>query len=224
MVVRTSHDEMQVTVPRHAHLLDGFRRWVVSDNFPERGGVSFVQGEIIVDMSPEKAESHNQVKAEIDGVLGPLIKAMDWGKYYPDGLWLTNDEADLSTEPDATFCSWECLTQARAMLVKTTADDGIEMRGSPDWVLEIVSDSSERKDAHVLAQCYHQAGVREYWLIDARGECIEFSVRHWQPAAFVTAEPVADWHRSLVFQRQFRLTRVRDRIGGWSYTLDMRDL
>ena len=46
--------EEQVRIPAGALDLPGFRRWVHSDEFPERGKVSFINGEIVVDMSPEE--------------------------------------------------------------------------------------------------------------------------------------------------------------------------
>lgn len=38
--------------------------------------------------------------------------------------------------------------------------------GAPDWIIEIVSPSSERMDYVVKTFKYRTAGVREYWVID----------------------------------------------------------
>jgi Uma2 family endonuclease len=54
--------------------------------------------------------------------------------------------------------------------------DYIEILGSPDLVVEIVSDSSVRKDTTLLRDAYWKAGVREYWLFDARGAEIRFDI------------------------------------------------
>ena len=58
------------------------------------------------------------------------------------------------------------------------AEEGgyVELDGSPDMVLEVVSDSSVEKDIDVLMDLYWKAGIREYWLVDARGERIEFKI------------------------------------------------
>ena len=69
---------------------------------------------------------------------------------------------------------------------------------------------------------YHQAGIPEYWLIDARGEEIEFIIFAHQPDGYLTVEPQEGWLRSEVFDREFQLQRSRDRAGGWQYTLDVR--
>lgn len=94
MIVHTVYENVQISIPDSAYTLDGFRSWAASDGFPDRGQVSFFNGEVFIDMSPEKVESHNKVKAEIDRVIGTFVRAHDMGNYHPDGLWLTNDEAE----------------------------------------------------------------------------------------------------------------------------------
>jgi Uma2 family endonuclease len=218
------YDDIQVDVPETAYTLDGFRAWVYSPDFPERGQITFFKKQVLVDMSPERVESHNKVKTEINGVIGPLVKQMDIGCFYCDRLWFTNDEADISTEPDATFASWETLEAGRFRVIpmRESQEDGLEMRGTPDWVVEVISTSSVDKDSGLLLRGYYQAGVSEYWLIDARGDNLSFAVFHRGKDGFMAVEPQDGWQTSKVFQRQFRLDRKRDRIGGWQYTLRER--
>jgi Uma2 family endonuclease len=42
--------------------------------------------------------------------------------------------------------------------------------GAPDWVLEVVSPSSKKRDYILKLQKYQNAGVREYWIIDREKE------------------------------------------------------
>lgn len=44
--------------------------------------------------------------------------------------------------------------------------------GAPDFVLEVLSDSTRDKDLHIKSKLYRNAGVREFWMIDARKEQI----------------------------------------------------
>lgn len=137
---------------------------------------------------------------------------------------MTHDVADLSNEADGMFVSWESFESGRIRLVANTDDgDGIEMRGAPDWVLEVVSKSSEEKDKGWLKKAYHQAEVAEYWLVDARGESIDFSIMRWRPQGFEQVPiDVEGWRPSPVFRCEVKLTRAKDRIGGWRYTLATR--
>jgi Uma2 family endonuclease len=221
MIVTAANDSICVDVPESASTLDGFRTWSASDSFPQHGRITYFRQGIFLDMSPEKANAHNDVKTEITRVLGNLVRDRDLGKLYSDGLWITNDRADLSNEADATFVSWESLETGRIQLITLPDDDdGIEMRGSPDWVLEVVSNSSEKKDTIWLPEAYYAADVREYWLVDARGARIKFILHVRRPDRFATKEPDDDgWRESEVFGCAVRLDRNRDRVGGWSYTL-----
>lgn len=38
--------------------------------------------------------------------------------------------------------------------------------GAPDWIIEIVSQSSRRIDYSIKLFKYRSAGVREYWIVD----------------------------------------------------------
>jgi Uma2 family endonuclease len=211
---------LHVTVPESARTLDGFRQWATSDEFPETGQISYLAGELFIDMSPEAFYSHNQLKTEITAVLQPLVKQRKLGKLCADRLLITNDAANLSTEPDATFLSNARLRSGEVRLIPRPNDrEGIEMRGSPDWVLEIVSDTSVRKDTVKLLKLYYQANVREYWLVDARGESLEFTIYRRGRAAFEPVPAVRGWLPSDVFARRFQLIREADAFGGWEFTL-----
>lgn len=37
--------------------------------------------------------------------------------------------------------------------------------GAPDWIIEILSKSTARKDTQIKFQLYQEAGVKEYWLV-----------------------------------------------------------
>lgn len=42
--------------------------------------------------------------------------------------------------------------------------------GAPDWIIEVLSDSTRRKDAFLKLHKYQNAGVREYWMVDPKKE------------------------------------------------------
>jgi Uma2 family endonuclease len=205
--------------------MEGFREWATADDFPERVRVTYLQGEVIVDTSKEDMEDHVDPKGEIIGVLRPLCKKLKIGKFYPDGLLVTNPEAGVSNNPDSLFFSYASLEAGRVRPVpkKRTEDKYRELEGSPDWVLEIVSDSSVNKDLVRLREAYHRAGILEYWVVDARKEELFFEILVRRKTGFV-AVPVRDgWQHSRVFGRSFRLERVLDDYGLRDYTLHVRE-
>ena len=215
-----------IEVPPMAHTFDGFREWTYSSSFPDRGRVTFVEGRLIFDMSPERYESHVKVKGVINYVVGALVVENDLGQYYPDGGRLINEHAKVSNEPDAMFASWETLETGKFAPPEDRSDGShIDMVGTPDWVCEVVSDSSVQKDTQTLRKSYHRAGIPEYWLIDARddGEEVDFQLLIWKSATYEATEEKDGWLFSPVFNRWFRIARSEDRLGNWKYELQVRD-
>jgi Uma2 family endonuclease len=204
--------------------LAGFRAWVTSGEFPEHIRAAFLDQEIYLDMSNEELETHNKVKSEVTRVLLNLNRELQLGTYYSDGALVTNLVAGVSNNADGTFVTWESLETERVRLVPRQGEQGhyTEIEGTPDWVLEIVSNSSVQKDTQRLRAAYHRAGIPEYWLIDARGEAIVFQILHWRKTGYAAAPSRGGWQRSRVFGRSFRLVREQGRRGLWTYTLEVQ--
>lgn len=208
-------------IPREAHKLDGFRAWVLSDEFPEKVNVTFLRGEILLDMSKEEIQAHALVKTEVGRVMANLNVAQEFGHVFINGVLISNEAAQVSNNPDAVAVFYESLERGLVRFI-TRKDRETEIEGSPDWVLEIVSDSSVVKDTQQLRESYHQAGIREYWLIDARGADVVFQILQWRKSGYVAATAKEGWLKSRVFGRSFRLSRRRDRRGAWQYSLAVR--
>jgi Uma2 family endonuclease len=217
-------EEQGLRIPASALTLDGFRAWAKSDDFPERGRISFIYPEVFVDMSPEELQTHGKVKIAVSGTLWNFIEKEELGEFYPDRTLVTNETAGLSTEPDGAFATWEALESGRVRLIprEEEPEQFLEVQGTPDWVMEIISNTSVRKDTRRLRETYHRAGIPEYWLIDARGEEIDFQILGYTPAEYVRAPGRGGWQRSIVFGRMFRLQRRRGRLDYWRYTLQIR--
>src|SRR5688572_32024784 len=62
------------TIPESAHTLQGFREWSWSDDYPRQGYISFVDGEIIVDISKEGIDTHVLAKGELYSALANFHK------------------------------------------------------------------------------------------------------------------------------------------------------
>ena len=219
----SSDQGRSVSIPLTAFTLAGFREWVRSETMPEHGQIFFLGDEIYVDMSPERLGSHGAVKTELTRVLANIVVAEELGEFYADGASVANEPAGLSNEPDAVFVSYRSFETGRVRLVPTAdGKDAIEIEGPPDWVLEVVSPSSVGKDTKKLLLRYHTAGIPEYWLVDARGDEIDFQVLVRAADGYRPAARRGGWRKSPVFGHSFRLTRRRDRVGQWEYRLEAK--
>lgn len=217
--------ETPVQVPAEALVLDGFCEWAHSGDFPVKGTISFLAGEVLIDMSPEEITTHTQVKRAVYRGWERCLDIDEIGDFLPDGPLLVNEAAQLATEPDGLLCLWATLNAGRVVYreVVEGSDRFVEVRGTPDAVLEVVSRSSVRKDTILLRDLYHRARIPEYWLIDARPDAIDFQILTWAESGYVASQvDEKGFSESRIFQRCFRLTRRRNPAGGWSYSLEFR--
>src|SRR5262245_39510197 len=187
-----------LTIPGWVTDHAAFRRWAYSDEFPERGRFSFIRGRVWADPSMEH-DSHNQLKAEITEILRGHVKAHNLGRFWIDGMLLTHEAAGLSTEPDGMFARWDTLQDGTARLVGGNPPDGVELNGTPDMVLEVVSKKSVRKDTIELPDVYWEAGIAEYWLIDPRGQELRFDILRHSSNGYRPVRPSGGWRKSAVF-------------------------
>jgi Uma2 family endonuclease len=215
------HFEGDLHLPEAALTHAGFREWVKSAEIPEGVRASYAGGEVFLEMSPESLHSHAKVKLEVSVVVAPLVRALGLGETYPDGTLLTNQRAELSTEPDLVVVTWEAWESGRVVATPKTnrADDAIELVGTPDLVVEIVSDSSVRKDLIALRERYARAGIPEYWIIDARADAIRFEILLLGEDGYAPMAPSGQPQPGPLLDRTFELTRAKSRIGTWTYTL-----
>src|SRR5439155_17452874 len=94
-MIRFMSDIEQFQIPSWVSDLESFRRWSDDDDFPETGQISFLKGDMWVDMSKEQLFDHNDVKGELTMVLRALVKAHRLGRYLTDGAFLSNVPADV---------------------------------------------------------------------------------------------------------------------------------
>ena len=220
---RTDVEDAAIFVPSWVVDLESFRRWSDDDGFPETGQISYLDGGVWIDMSKEQLFSHTEVKCEINTVLRTRIKAKRRGRYIGDGGFLSNIEANVSNQPDGMFVSAEAMRDGRVKIIEGRTEGFVELEGTPDMVLEVVSRSSVKKDNIVLREAYYLAGIREYWLVDARKSPLKFDILRAGRSGFVAVRKHADWIRSDVFAASFRLTQEPIEDGHPVFTLETRE-
>jgi hypothetical protein len=202
--------------------LASFRRWWESDEFPEEGRVCFINGEVWADMSRQQVFSHVRIKSVLSIVVGGFIQQADTGIFLSDGLRVFNTAADLSAVPDGSYLSYDSLRQGQVRLVEGKEGGYTAVEGSPDLVIEVVSDSSEDKDTEWQMSAYWNAGVREYWLIDARQEPLRFDIYRSGAKGFTATRKSAGWVKSAVLGKSFRFETTRNALGHPDYVLRLR--
>lgn len=213
--------EETIRIPDRVVDLKTFRAWARSASFPQTGRFAFLNGEVWVDMSPEEVFTHNQVKGAFGITLGALALASPIGWYFHDRTLVTNPKAGLSTEPDGTLVLNGSFQSGRVRQVRGKLGI-VELEGTPDIVIEVVSHSSVRKDTVVLRQLYWEAGISEYWLADARGQRPTFDLLRRGRSDWTSSRSRSRWCASGVLGKSFRLVAIPDEIGHSKFKLEVR--
>ncbi len=211
----------QIAVPPGINSLDDFRRWARSDEFPETGRIDYIRGTIEVDSMSERRWSHGAVKLAVLRRLTERVLDYDIGEIHSDQMRVSSPIADLSCEPDIFVLLHETIESGSIEFVPSAdGSDDVEFVGGPDLVVEFVSPNSVNKDTQHLPAAYFDAGVREYWLIDARGEELDFAVFHRGKSGFEPTPADAEgYRRSEVLGHTYCLDRSRGRRDEWRYEL-----
>ena len=216
--------EDSLTVPVCAGLGE-FRNWSRSVDFPDLGRIDWIEGRIEVDMSPENLFTHGTLKTELAARIYGLIREGDRGEVFVDRTRVVCPAADLSVEPDVVVVMHAAIDAGRVRFVPaggqpiapaaSAVSSFVEIEGGPDLVVEIVSDASVHKDTRRLPPAYHAAGVREFWIVDARV--------HLHVGSVLLRPLDADgWTESLVLERHVRLTVHQTPRGIPRYELQIR--
>jgi len=209
----------QVRIPSWVKDFRAFRRWARSEANQEQGRVSFLDGELWVDTHMEQLFTHNRVKTCYTVTVGGLVELEDRGYYFSDRCLLSHRAANLSTEPDGTFCSWASIADGHVRLVEGEDEGFVELEGTVDMALEVVSAYSVRKDKSILRDLYWRAKLPEYWLVDVRKLPIQFDILRWTSRGYSATRARQGWLRSRVLDHLFRLETEADRLGNPKYLL-----
>ncbi len=122
--------------------------------------VEFINGEIIVH-SPVKLQ-HNEASHNLSVLLSTYVRANGLGLVGFEKLLISLTRNDY--EPDVCFFRQE----------KAAAFTPTQMRfPAPDFIAEVLSESTAHNDRGVKFDDYAAHGVGEYWIIDPEAEIVE---------------------------------------------------
>ena len=138
------------------------KNYTVEDfyNMPDDIHAELINGQIYYMATPSRL--HQDISGELYNTIKNYIKSK-YGKCRvyaaPFSVQLHEGE-DTVLEPDiSVICDTNKFTPRGCT-------------GAPDWIIEIVSPSNPGHDYITKLGIYNEAGVREYWIIDARNESI----------------------------------------------------
>lgn len=130
----------------------------------ENRKMEFINGEIIFH-SPVKLQ-HNHSTTLLAKLLDTFVVKYDLGLVGVEKLLVSLTRNDY--EPDICFFGKNKAKRFRRNQMQFPA---------PDFVVEVLSESTEKHDRETKFQDYAAHGVEEYWIIDAEKETIEQYLR-----------------------------------------------
>jgi Uma2 family endonuclease len=209
----------ELEIPFEVRTLDGFREWYAA--LPERAPrirASFFDGNVTIEVG-QSYDTHEPVITSVSCTLAGLASERA-GRYFTPSSWITSKQGGFSTEPDGFFALYETL---KSGALRFDPRRPIELIGRPDFVLEVVSESSRRKDLVDAVAGYARAGIPEYWIIDATRKRLVFRVLVLEGAEYVDVEADArGWRASPTWERSFKLRRSTDPAGMPAFRLEVR--
>lgn len=213
------NEEIELVIPSWVQDHRSFRRWARSPAYPARGKVSYLDGVVWVDLSMEKVR-HNLLKTVVAVVLTGLAMAKKSGRFFGDRMMLTNAAVRLSTEPDGMFVTFNSLEEGRVLLKE--GEESLEVEGSPNMALEVLSKHSVKKDTVELMHLYWAAGIEEYWVIDSRKEDPPLTIYAHTAEGYQAVRRQNGWVKSKVFGQSFCLRREEGRGGLPDFILEWK--
>lgn len=129
-------------------------------NLPEGQRAELIDGEMYMMAAPDRI--HQKLVMVLSNEIYNYIHGRDGDcEVYPSpfAVFLNADD-EIYVEPDlSVVCDKNNLTKEGC-------------KGAPDWIIEIVSPSSRSMDYFKKLIKYDTAGVREYWIVDAKKQRI----------------------------------------------------
>ena len=130
-------------------------------NLPDGRRAELIDGKIY-DMAPP-SRIHQELLSELHyEIRGYIEKTNGSCKVYPApfAVFLNKDDHNY-VEPDiSVICDKRKLDERGC-------------NGAPDWVIEIVSQSTQRMDYGIKLFKYRSSGVREYWIVNPMKQTVQ---------------------------------------------------
>jgi len=131
--------------------------------------VELIKGKIFR-MSPAPKAYHQEISWNLTIAIGTYLSSKNCKAFaapFDVVLPIRNEKKNSATtvvQPDlCVICDLNKLDEAGCF-------------GPPDWIIEILSDSTSKKDLNDKYEVYEESGVKEYWIVMPREKLIEVFV------------------------------------------------
>lgn len=142
--------------------LDLKKRYTYADylTWQFREMVELIRGKV-VQMSPAPSAAHQRISGSLNRIISTFLLGkpcevfaapFDVRLPLPPGKQ-TDDKVDTVVQPDLSI------------ICDPAKIDDRGCNGAPDWIIEILSQSTSQVDLTDKFEVYQYAGVREYWII-----------------------------------------------------------
>jgi Uma2 family endonuclease len=161
---------------------NAFYEWVTPDM-----KVEFINGEI-VEHSPA-TDGHNFSRHQLAKITSTFVDVHDLGDIRDEKAMISLTRNDY--EPDIVF--WKKSKAAKFTKKQTHYP-------APDWVVEILSDSTAKRDRGVKYDDYAAHGVQEYWIVNAEKKVVE---------QYLLSGEIYDLHKKLGIEDHIESTVIK---------------
>jgi len=138
--------------PERRYRYGDYRAWPQDERWELIDGLPYA-------MSPAPSIRHQTVSIRLAARIFELLRGKPCQVLTApvDVLLPQNDEADELID---TVVQPDIVVINRIEIIKAS-----HIRGAPDWIIEILSPATAKKDEGIKRDRYQQAGVGEYWMI-----------------------------------------------------------
>lgn len=124
-------------------------------------------------MSPAPRPKHQQVSAHLLAALHNFVTENQLGQVYHAPVDVILSDLATPVQPDLLFIASE----------KLDIVGDVNIKGTPQFVIEIISPGNPAHDRITKFSLYAQAGIPEYWIVDVDAQTIDAFVLRGQAYA-----------------------------------------
>lgn len=139
------------TKKEEKYTYEDYKNWKDSEDWEIIGGAAYA-------MSPSPTTRHQEIANKINTKLFIYLEGKPCKVYYELDVVLSSEDI---VKPDVfVVCDRNKITDKN-------------IQGAPDFIVEILSPATSKRDKKIKFDLYRKFGVKEYWIVDPSNYLIE---------------------------------------------------